>query len=268
MKRIVFETLKKLSGFDVDVRSVHQKSSNISLVNLNEGEGIELEKCDFNVHVMVMSGEVEMISGEIQDVFKGGCLASILPEQKVYITARKKSRIVIVKDDPLWVLRERRSVRKFSNAPVSKEVVEKILDFSRLAPSGGNLQPWRFYITSDGEKKKKLAQASYGQEHVFQAPWVVVITAVPEESGKEYGERGRALYSIQDTAALATYVMLTAKAFNIDTCWVGAFDEEKVREIVGIPESERPVVIIPMGYGEETPEVPERKPLKEILREF
>jgi nitroreductase len=268
MKRVVFETLKKISGFDVDIRSVHQKSSNISLMNLNKGESVDFDECDFNIHIMVMSGEVEMISGEIQDVFKAECLASILPGQKVHIAAKEKSRVVIVRDDPLWVLRERRSVRKFAKIPIPKEVILKILDFSRLSPSGGNVQPWRLYMTSDEEKKKELAKASYGQDHVAEAPWVVVISAVPEESEMEYGERGKSLYSIQDTAALATYIMLTAKAYNLDTCWVGAFDEEEVRKIVGIPENERPVVIIPIGYGEEAPDVPERKPLSSILKEF
>lgn len=268
MRRVSFEGLERLSDFEVDVRLIHSKSSNISLVNLNEGESFEIEKSDFEVHVVVLSGEVEMISGSIQDIFKTGCLASILPHQNVYINSLKISRVLVIRDNPVWVMRARRSVRKFSSVPVSKDLILKVIDNARLAPSGGNIQPWKVYLTSDSEKKKLLSEFSFNQQHVSQAPWVLVITAIPEESEKEYGLRGRELYSIQDTANLALYIMLSAKAFGLDSCWVGEFDEEKVRKVISAPENERPVVIIPMGYGEESPAAPERKPLNEILVEF
>lgn len=268
MKRVDIERLGRISGFDVDIRAVHQRSSNISLLRLKRREAVEMESWDFDVHLMVLAGEIEVTSGESEEVFKTGCLVSILPGQSFRIKAIEDSRVVIVRDDPLWALRERRSVRKYAEIPVPKEIIEKIVDFSRLAPSGGNLQPWRVYITSSEEKKRALAEASFGQEHVAEAPWVIVIAAVPKESGKEYGRRGEELYSIQDTASLALYIMLTAKAYGLDTCWVGAFDEEEVRKIVGMRDDERPVVLIPVGYADESPEVPERKPLRVILKEF
>ncbi len=268
MRRIRFEGLERITDFEVDVRLVHSKSSNISLVKLNDGESFEIEKSDFETHVVVLSGRVEMISENIQDVFNSGCLSSILPGQNVYINSLENSRILVIRDDPTWVMKARRSVRKFSNLPVSKELILKIVDNARLAPSGGNVQPWRVYITSDPEKKKLLSKLSFGQEHVYQAPWVAVITAIPDESGREYGQRGKDLYSIQDTANFALYIMLSAKAFGLDSCWVGEFDEERVRNVINARENEKPVVIIPMGYAEEYPETPERKPLDEILMEF
>ena len=268
MRRVNFEGLERINDFEVDVRLIHSKSSNISLVKLNEGESFEIEESDFEVHVVVLSGEVEMISGSIQDIFKSGCLASILPHQDVYINSLKVSRVLVVRDNPTWVMKARRSVRRFSNLPVSKELILKVLDSARFAPSGGNIQPWKVYMTSDPEKKRLLSELSFNQEHVRQAPWVLVVTAIPEESEKEYGLRGKNLYSIQDTANFALYITLSAKAFGLDSCWVGEFDEEKVREAINAPESEKPVVIIPVGYGEESPEIPERKPLDEILVEF
>ena len=268
MKRVNFEGLERITDFEVDVRLVHSKSSKINLVKLNEGESFEIEKSDFETHVAVLSGKVEMISGNIQDIFNSGCLASILPGQNVYINSLEPSRVLVIKDDPTWVMRARRSVRKFSNLPVSKDLILKILDNARLAPSGGNVQPWRVYITNDPEKKKTLSELAFNQDHVKQAPWVIVITAIPKESEKEYGRRGKELYSIQDTANFALYIMLSAKAFGLDSCWVGEFDEDKVRETIGASEGERPVVIIPIGYSEEFPDVPERKTLDEILVEF
>ena len=266
MKRISFEDLEKLSDFEVDARRVHGKSANITIIKLKEKEELDLEPCDFQIHIAVLDGAVSMISSEKAESFKTGCLASILPGIKVKFKALVDSRLLIIKDDPLWVLRERRSVRKFSKAPVSKETIVKIVKESLMAPSGGNLQPWRIYAISDEEKKKALERASYGQEHVSQAPWVLVVTAVPSESGKEYGERGEKLYSIQDTASLTTYIMLVAKAYGLDTCWVGAFKDEEVWKVIGSPEGEVPVSIIPIGYGAEKPEPPERKPVESVLK--
>ena len=265
MERIRFENLERLSGFDVDLRPVYRKSSDISMLSLKSGEEYSQKKCDFQIHVAFLSGEVEMSFENRVEKFKTGCLVSILPSREVKMRALEDSRILIIRDDPLWVLRERRSVRKFSKIPVPKRSIEKIVEISLLAPSAGNLQPWKIYAIADQRKKDDLARASYDQEHVSQAPWVLVVTAVPSVSESEYGERGRKLYSIQDTAALVTYITLAAKAYNLDTCWVGAFKDEEVWRIIGSPEGEVPVAIVPIGYGEESPEIPDRKPLKEVL---
>ncbi len=266
MERILFDRLEKISEFEVDIRRVHEKSSNISMLRLKEGESLRLEKSDFQSHLAVLEGSVEMKVENKVEIFRTGCLVSVLPGLDPLLTALENSRILMIKDDPLWILRSRRSVRKYAKIDVPKKIVEKIISNSVLAPSAGNLQPWRIYAISDPEKKRKLAEASYGQEHVEEAPWNLVITAVPEESAREYGKRGRELYSIQDTAALATYITLSAKAFNLDTCWVGAFKENEVWRIIGSPEGEIPVAIITLGYGEESPEIPARKPISEILK--
>ncbi len=268
MKRVVFEQLRRLTEFDVDVREVHEKSSKINIVNLKENESVEIPAWDFQTHIAVLEGRVAIIIEDKEEIFQRGCLASILPMQKITVKSLETSRLLMVRDDPLWVLRERRSVRKYASVPVSKEIIEKILDFSRFAPSAGNLQPWRIYLINDEKLKRELAEASFGQDHVAEASWVVVITMVPEESASKYGDRGRHLYSIQDTAALALYIMLTSKAYGLDTCWVGAFDNDRVWKIIGSPSGERPVVIIPIGYGEEFPETPYRKSLGRILREI
>ena len=266
MRRIIFEELKKVSGFEVDVRRVHEKSANILMFRLSKDERQSLGKGEFQVHIAVLEGSVEMRVEGRSEVFKSGCLASVLPDLEIELLALEDSRILVIKDDPLWVLRERRSVRKFSKVDVPRELVEKIVKHSTLAPSAGNVQPWRVYAVKDESVKRELAKASYDQEHVEKASWVLVVTASPKESAEEYGERGEKLYSIQDTASFVTYLTLVAKAFNLDTCWVGAFKDEEVWRIIGSPEGEVPVAIVPLGYGEESPEVPPRKGLDKILR--
>lgn len=266
MKRITFEKLPKITDFEVDARQVHSGGSKITLLHLKRGETAKLPSWDFQTHVTVLDGEIRLKVEDVEEEFKRGCVASVLPDQEIEISAIEESRIMLIRDDPVWVLKERRSIRAFSSEPVPEETIKKIISLSVLSPSAGNLQPWRIYITKDEKLKRELANASWGQDHVYQAPWVIVVCAVPEESASKYEERGRNLYSIQDTASLTLYIMLAAKAYGLDTCWVGAFDEDRVWKLLGSPEGERPVAIIPMGYGAEKPEPPYRKSLDRILK--
>ncbi|MCD6450712.1 MAG: nitroreductase family protein [Thermotogaceae bacterium] len=266
MRKISFEKLVRLSEFEVDVRKVHEESSHIFLIDLKSGESFRLPRCDFQIHVAVLRGTAEVLFEEKKEKLNQGCLASVLPDVDTVINAVEDLRLLIIKDNPTWVLLERRSVRKFSSREVPREIIEKIFDVARFAPSAGNMQPWRVYITSKMDVKKLLYDASFKQEHILQAPWVAVITVVPDESAAKYEERGSHLYSIQDTASFTTYVMLAAKAYGLDSCWIGDFNEDRVWKIIGSPEGQRPVAIVVIGYGEEKPEPPYRKSLDRFLR--
>jgi nitroreductase len=166
----------------------------------------------------------------------------------------------------LEAIRTRRSIRKYdTNKEVAKETIEKILELALNAPSAGNRQPWRLHVVRNPSLKKALREAAFGQTYIEEAPWVICVVAVPEESGSRYGDRGRNLYCIQDTAALITYIMLIAREFGLDTCWIGAFDEEKVNRILGLSAGQRCVAMLPIGHAAEPRRDPPRKPLREIL---
>ena len=99
---------------------------------------------------------------------------------------------------------ERRfSCRSFDTTPLDRETVEAVLEAARWAPNGGNLQPWRFVVVLDSIRRRALAGAAYGQDFLAQAPVVITVCAVPDESATKYGPRGRELYCLQDTAAAA-----------------------------------------------------------------
>jgi len=266
MGKISFEKLSRFSEFDVDVWEVHKESSNIFLITLKCGEEFKISRWDFQIHIAVLKGTAEVHFEGRKEFLNQGCLASILPNVDLIVTATEDLRILVIKDDPTWILLERRSVRKFSSKDVPKEIIEKIFDVAKYAPNAGNIQPWRVYITNKTDIKKSLYDASFKQEHILQAPWVAVITAVPEESAAKYEERGRKLYSIQDTAAFMTYITLAAKAYGVDSCWIGDFREDLVWRIIGSPEGQRPVAIAALGYGEENPESPYRKSIDRFLR--
>lgn len=163
-------------------------------------------------------------------------------------------------------IRTRRSIRKYdSSRDVPKQTIGEILELALNAPSAGNRQPWRLHVVRNPSLKKALCEAAFGQTYIEEAPWVICVVAVPEESGSRYGDRGRNLYCIQDTAALITYIMLIAREFGLDTCWIGAFDEEKANKILGLPAGQRCVAMLPIGHADEPRRDRPRKPLREIL---
>ncbi|MHA2192983.1 MAG: nitroreductase family protein, partial [Candidatus Thorarchaeota archaeon] len=102
----------------------------------------------------------------------------------------------------LDALKGRQSIRKFESTEISEETVNAILEVGFSAPSGGNRQPWRVVVVRNKKNKAALVEAALNQKFIAQAPVVLVVCAVPQESAERYGERGRTLYVLQDTAAL------------------------------------------------------------------
>jgi len=167
--------------------------------------------------------------------------------------------------DVFEAIKSRRSVRAFTNEPVSDAEVEKLIDAARWAPSAGNIQPWEFVVVRDPEIKKGLSKAALDQTFIEEAPVVIVVCANVWRSGQGYGTRGVNLYCLQDTAAATQNMLLAAQALELATCWVGAFQEEEARKVLNIPTGVRPVAIIPVGHAAEKPMARSRRPLSEIV---
>lgn len=152
--------------------------------------------------------------------------------------------------DVVECIEGRTSIRAFGPEPVEDSVVEEMLRLANLAPSAGNLQARDFIVVKGAKTKKMLAEASYEQDFVRTAPVVVVFCANLKRIA-HYGERGRSLYSLQDVAAAVQNSMLYLHSKGLGSVWVGAFDEERVRAVLGIPSEARPVVILPIGHPAE-----------------
>ena len=167
--------------------------------------------------------------------------------------------------DVLEAVKGRRSIRVFKNQDVPTEIVEKLIDAARWAPSAGNIQPWEFIIVRKPEIKRRLVEAALDQVFIEEAPVVIVVCANEVRSSQGYGVRGETLYCLQDTAAAVQNIHLTAYSFGLGTCWVGAFREEEARRILMIPHGIRPVAIIPIGYPAEAPIARSRRPLSQIV---
>ncbi len=162
-------------------------------------------------------------------------------------------------------IKSRRSIRKYNQTPVGEDVINKIMEAAVHAPSSGNLQDWEFVVVRNQTTKKKLAEACYNQEPVDKAPVVIVVCSDSNRSLK-YGERGRNLYSIQNSAAAAQNIMLAAWEMGVGSCWIGAFDEMEVANAVILPSHVRPLAIITLGYPDEKPNPPKRWGLKDVVR--
>lgn len=160
--------------------------------------------------------------------------------------------------DTIECIMTRRSVRKFKEQPVEWDKIGKILDAGRYAPSSGNLQNWKFIVVSDNEKRKAIAEASAGQHWIADAPYIIAIISEPEKANRFYGIRGERLYAIQNCAAAAENMLLAAHALGLASCWIGAFDENKISSILNLVKEVRPHIILPIGYAAEV-ELPPQK---------
>lgn len=164
-------------------------------------------------------------------------------------------------------LRKRYSVRAYKPDPISDETLKQILEVVNSAPSAGNLQAYEVVVVRDPERKQQLAKAAWGQQFIAQAPVVLVFVANPERNRSRYGKRGEELYSLQDATIACTFAHLAAVALGLGSCWIGAFDDNAVRQVIGAPPTMRPVAILPIGFPKDTPEPRERRPLGDLVHE-
>lgn len=162
------------------------------------------------------------------------------------------------------VVLKRRSVRHFdSKRAVTDEDIVALLSAAIVAPSAGNIQPWRFTVLSSIEAKERL-QGALRQRWATAAPRIIIISVDPRPCAARYGVRGEMLYAIQDTAAAVQNILLAAVDRGLASCWIGAFDEDAVREAVGIVAPVTPIAILPVGYSAESSGRSPRRPLEEL----
>lgn len=162
--------------------------------------------------------------------------------------------------DVMTAIKERRSIRRYSQQPVEDEKLLKVLEAARLSPSAKNAQAWKFIVVRD---KKAIAKIASTSKYTFigQAPIILVSCGTEAESVMLCGQYR---YTV-DLSIATAYMILEAYEQGLGTCWIGSFDETKVKEILGIPENVRVVAITPLGYPLEVPVQRPRKSLEDIV---
>jgi nitroreductase len=166
--------------------------------------------------------------------------------------------------DLFEAIEKRRSIRKFKPGQVREEDLKKILQAGRLAPSGGNRQPWCFIIVRDSETKNALAIASNDQKFVAEADTVIVALGDSGAYPKASTSSTRILHK-QDPMIAIEHMVLAATALGYGTCWIGAFSEAEVKKILKIPENLTVVALLPVGVPDESPPPRPRKRFDEIF---
>lgn len=164
-------------------------------------------------------------------------------------------------------IKTRRSVRRFTEEPITKELVNQIIETAAYAPSWKNTQIARYIIVTDQNKKELLGECMLGfaanQKTAAGAPAIVAVTMVTGRSGYE---RDGSFTTSQGThwqsfdAGIATQTFcLAAHAHGLGTVIMGIFDEKKVAEVLEIPEGQQVAALLALGFPAETPAAPKRK---------
>jgi nitroreductase len=172
-------------------------------------------------------------------------------------------------------LSTRRSIRRYQDRPVEEEKLQAALEAVRVSPSWANQQCWRLIVVRDPETKRRISELSFlesffapkgyksnpAMKALAQAPIVIVLCADPSQSGAIRGQD----YYLTDCGIASQSLMLAARAQGLGTVFVGIFEEEPLRDLLGIPSKIRVVGLFPLGYpAEEKKEGPKRKPIEEI----
>ncbi len=164
-------------------------------------------------------------------------------------------------DDLLDIIRRRFSVRRMKDEPLPPGAIERLFEAARLAPSWANTQCWDFIAVTDPQVRRALAAAGGPKNAMPKAPLIVVACARPGVSGS----RGGLDYSMLDMGIAVEHLILEATALGLGTCWVGWFNEEMVKEILGIPAEVRVAAMVPVGIPDEEPRHSDRRPMEDIV---
>jgi len=161
------------------------------------------------------------------------------------------------------IIRFRRSIRSYKPKKIEDDKLEYILQAFRKAPSAKNLQPWKLVVVKNKKKIGDLAIACNNQTFISEAPVIIVACAKEDEA---YGVMGGYMNSYPiDIAIAMEHLILAATEKGLGTCWIGAFKEKLVKDLLKIPENVRVVALTPVGYPAEEKPKRGRKSLSEVV---
>ncbi|MFN2130606.1 MAG: nitroreductase family protein [Anaerolineae bacterium] len=155
-------------------------------------------------------------------------------------------------NETLQTMWQRRSVRKYGRGPIPEQDLHLILEAARRAPTGANRQNWRMVVVTDPELRRQTAEACNGQTWMADAAAILCLVTLPGE-GKVNG------------TIVLDHAILAATSLGYGTCWIGAYNADKVRAVLGIPEDHGIVCLTPVGRPAQAPDARSRKPPAELF---
>jgi nitroreductase len=154
----------------------------------------------------------------------------------------------------------RRNVRTYEDRPIPVDDLDRILEAGRRTPSSKNTQPWDFVVVTERERLIALAQVWQGAAHIAGSAATIALVTPVTESGPM-----RAEYDLgQATMAM----MLVAADLGVGTGHSAVYDQERAREVLGLPEDQRCAYLIAMGYPADRPLTPIRNPARRPLADI
>lgn len=167
------------------------------------------------------------------------------------------------------VVKKRKSIKKFKSGELDREKLLKIIDAAMRAPSWRNSTPYKFVLVDRDNLKQSIAgtilnKATDTAEAVTNAPATIVVVADPNASGTMEEKD----YYLVDSAIAMEHLILAATEEGYGTCWIGAFNEKKVKEVLGIPDNYKVVALTPIGESAEGEEEKPHQPKKDVRDYF
>ncbi len=158
-------------------------------------------------------------------------------------------------------IKNRRSIRNYQDKEIPEKVLHNVLEAARLAPSAGNRQPWKLILVKDKELKKQVMLAAGRQGFVEQAPIVVAGCALNTEHIMPNGIHSHPV----DLTIVLDHLSLQAVKEGLGTCWIGDFDQNRIKEILHIPENVIIVSLMTLGYPVEILPKKNRKQMEDLI---
>jgi nitroreductase len=163
---------------------------------------------------------------------------------------------VDIMNETIKSIKKRRSHRSYLDKPISKEILEELIECARLAPSAVNIQPWEFVVVTDKSTLKKISEiAAYGKFIKNSAACVIVLG-----KGSDY--------CVEDGCAATENILVAAESLGIGSCWVEGNKHEYCKEIlklIGAPKGYVTISILPLGYYEKDIKPPNKRALKDVI---
>jgi nitroreductase len=160
----------------------------------------------------------------------------------------------------LEAIRKRYSCRAYQDKPIEQEKLDQVFDAARLAPSAKNMQDWRFVVVRDKDKKQKIADSTNHPE-VFGKAGVMIAAC----SNSSYIMKCGQPAGVIDVAIALEHICLQAAELGLATCWIGSFEPEKVRKVLGIPQGVAIIELMALGYPADKAKKPSREPIEKII---
>ncbi len=160
------------------------------------------------------------------------------------------------------LIEKRYSVRDYKPDMVEGSKLQTVLEAARLAPTAANRQPFQLIVIHTEGREEELKRI-YGKDWFVQPPLVICAIGLP---GKAWTRSDGKKYTDVDVAIVMDHLILAAANLGLGTCWIGAFDPDAAREVLGLPDDVEPIAFTPLGYPADQPKPKRRKTLSDLVR--